>query len=281
MNKNNKINDKHSIPSAEQKDLTKTDDVSIKTTKTKKSKKQKPLIIVLDIAIVVLFALGIYFLAKPYYVAYKQDQKMEDLRNLVRTDEPKSTEGEGTSSTLPGIWVDSGANAVAGEKIERFTVDGDGYERSVVDANSYDLPEQVYLELLGLLQIDAIDLDLPLLVGAKVVPLRYGAGWYEASSPIGEKGRATILGHASSYNRRFFTNLPKLEVGDKIRIVQDNRTLHYDIYKIDYIPADELGYYLTDSDVDSEIMLVSCYPRPTWEQRILVYAKLVDTESKN
>ncbi len=281
MNKNNKINDKHSIPSAEQKDLTKTDDVSIKTTKTKKSKKQKPLIIVLDIAIVVLFALGIYFLGKPYYVAYKQDQKMEDLRNLVRTDEPKSTEGEDTSSTLPGIWVDSRANAVAGEKIERFTVDGDGYERSVVDANSYDLPDQVYLELLGLLQIDAIDLDLPLLVGAKVVPLRYGAGWYEASSPIGEKGRATILGHASSYNRRFFTNLPKLEVGDKIRIVQDNRTLHYDIYKIDYIPADELGYYLTDSDVDSEIMLVSCYPRPTWEQRILVYAKLVDTESKN
>jgi LPXTG-site transpeptidase (sortase) family protein len=225
--------------------------------------------------------LGIYFLAKPYYVAYKQDQKMEDLRNLVRTDEPKSTEGEDTSSILPGIWVDSGANAVAGEKIERFTVDGDGYERSVVDANSYDLPDQVYLELLGLLQIDAIDLDLPLLVGAKVVALRYGAGWYEASSPIGEKGRATILGHASSYNRRFFTNLPKLEVGDKIRIVQDNRTLHYDIYKIDYIPADELGYYLTDSDVDSEIMLVSCYPRPTWEQRILVYAKLVDIENKN
>ncbi len=291
MKKNNKQEARYE--SFEQEEI-------LSSTEPKQKKRKKPILWILDFAIVGLLVTGIYFLVKPYYVAYQQDKVMKEISNLIRDHETVGSDIVNTQipddeldsnatvdldsipkteETLPGIWVDSKANAVEGEQIERFTVDGAGYERSVVNADEYELPDEIYLQPMGQIQIDSIGLDIPLLVGAKVVPLRYGAGWYESSADIGSQGRATILGHAFTYSRRFFTDLPKVEVGNSIRIVQNGRTLYYKVYDKKFVPAEELGGYLQNNEVDSELMLVSCYPRPTWEQRVLVFARLVDVRA--
>lgn len=271
-----------------------------------KKRRKRPILWVLDVSIVVLVVLGLYFLIKPFYVARQQDKVMDELRNMLQTQSHNnettgsasdsntstSTETEAeqsnendnetiltTGETLPGIYVDSSANPVEGEQIERFTVDGSGYERSVVDAKEYDLPDEVLLQPIGRILINSIGVDLPLIVGAQVVPLRYGAGWYESSAMVGDRGRATILGHATTYSKRFFTRLPDVKTGDIVEIVQPGRTLIYEVYQKEFIPDAQLGSYLINNNTESELMLVTCYPNPTWEQRVLIFARLQDVRA--
>ena len=244
-------------------------------------KKPRPLLIVLDIIIVLLIGSGLFLLIRPYYIAHKQDEVMSQLDDLV--------EGSDADKMLEGIWVDPEANAIEGEALENFGAeDESGYDPNMTEIyaahpddpdrtiETYEVPGWVQLVPLGQLQIDAIDLRLPLLVGAGIVPLRYGAGWYEKSAGIGEAGRATILGHTMYYNMRFFSRLPELEIGQRVRIVRPEEILNYEIYDIKVIWEGELGDYLIKDDIPSEIMLVTCYNRPEWNQRYLVFARLLD-----
>lgn len=244
-------------------------------------KRRRPVLIALDLLIVFLIAAGAYLLLKPYYVAWKQDQVMDELDELVQgTDEDKIMEG---------IWVDPNANAIEGEEMEYF---GEGEAPSSVSKETeivatvptdeqgrtletYEVPGWVQLVPIGQLQIDKIDLRLPLLEGAGVVPLRYGAGWYEKSAKIGSPGRATILGHAMLTNSRFFSRLTEVAIGDRIRIVKPNAILNYEVYATKLIPDWELGDYLINNQVSEEIMLVTCHNKPSWNQRFLVFARPV------
>ncbi|NCC82787.1 MAG: sortase [Clostridia bacterium] len=223
--------------------------------------------LLLDLIIIGLIAGGSYLLLKPMYIAWRQDQVMLELAKVV--------ENEASIDDPEGIWVDPYANAIEGEAWESF---GDNTEPDTSGStqNTAAIPEKVKLEPLGKLQIDSIEMNLPLLRGAKIIPLRYGAGWYEASAPIGGTGRATILGHSMAVNQRFFSRLPDVKVGESVRIVEAGQVLTYEIYDIRYIPEERLGEFLIQPKVASEIMLVTCFNKPAWDQRLLVFAKLVD-----
>lgn len=240
--------------------------------KKKKKKKRKPVIIVLDLVIAALILTGAYLLLKPYYVAWQQDKVMNKLDNIVKSTDP--------ALMSQGIWVDPNANAIEGEALENFGPTASEIYATrpsgEVPMETYEVPSWVQLIPLGQLQIDAIDLRLPLLVGAGVVPLRYGAGWYDKSDEIGKPGRATILGHTMYYNMRFFSRVPELKVGERVRIVTPQKILNYEITRTEIIHEQQLGDYLVDHDVPSEIMLVTCYNRPVWDERFLVFAKLLN-----
>ncbi len=273
--------------------------------KAPRRKKKRPFMIVLDVLIVVLILSGVYLLARPHITAYRQDKVMDQLYNLMEEPEvpresvhtsqmPNSTEvtnatevsepePTGEPEYFDSIWVDRDANAIEGESWETF---GEEEASPVVQTepvnerprDQYYVPNSVELIPMGKIQIDSINLDLPLLKGAKLVPLRYGAGWYESSSTLGERGRATILGHTMMTNsKRFFSRLPETRVGQQIRIIQKNRELVYQIYDIKFIHNRDLAPYLVAPDVDSEIMLVTCYNRPKWDERNLVFARLVSS----
>lgn len=265
--------------------------------KPKKKRKARPLMIVLNILIVAMIATGVWLLAEPYVTAWRQDQVMDQLFAQMENPSPSNgTNGtttpvtdasvpEGTHSPVPssedyfeGIWVDANANHIPGEGWENF-----GGEEVVAETTAasggdgYYVPNSVQLIPMGRMVINSIGLDLPLLKGAELVPLRYGAGWYESSARPGSQGRATILGHTMITGAaRFFSRIPETSVGDTITIVEKNRTLHYQIYDKKNISVGELPDYLVNDSVSSEIMLVTCYNRPRWDRRYLVFARLVD-----
>ena len=230
----------------------------------------------LDIVIVVLIAIGLFLIIRPFYIAYQQDKVMDDLTKLIKTTNNDTTKPTSTPDKIDGalidgngIWVDANANRIEGEALEDF-----GQEE---DPNATTSP-YFYLEPLGMIQIDSVNINLPLLKGAGYVPLRYGAGWYEDSAEIGNPGRATILGHSAYTNDRFFSKLKDVKVGEKIRITRQNKVYEYNISNIEIIPQGELINYLTNPDVSSQIMLITCHNAPSWNQRLLVFADLVSVK---
>ncbi len=256
-------------------------------TPKKKKRKIRPLILVLDLLIIGMIVSGVWLLAEPYYVAWKQDQVMDQI--FAKMDEigtaPDGTSAEptptptgqgvdvltpGEDDFFEGIWVDPNVNHIPGEGWEDF-----GGEETTPTEEGYYVPNSVQLIPMGRIKIESIGLDLPLLKGAELVPLRYGAGWYESSSRPGSQGRATILGHTMMTNsKRFFSRLPETSPGQKITIEEKNRTLHYEIYEVKYVSVNDLPNYLVNFSIPSEIMLVTCYNRPYWDQRCLVFARL-------
>lgn len=238
-----------------------------------KKKRRRPLIIVLDILIVLLIGSGLFLLIKPYYIAHKQNQIMDQLDKLAE-------EGD-ADAFKEGIWVDPNANAIDGEEMEYF-----GTTMTEIFATrpgelgktieTYEVPGWVQLVPVGQLQIDSIDLRLPLLEGAGVVPLRYGAGWYEKSAEVGKPGRTTVLGHTMYYDMRFFSRVPEMEKGNRVRIVTPDHIYNYEVRETKIIWDYELEDYLIKDDIPSELMLVTCYNRPDWDQRFLVFCDLLD-----
>lgn len=252
-------------------------DLEIQSNKRGKAKKKKTWFSrFLDLVIVVLIAIGLFLIIRPFYIAYQQDKVMDDLTQLIKTTNKDNTKPTSTPDKVDGalidgngIWVDANANRIEGEALEDF-----GQED---DPNATTAP-YFYLEPLGMIQIDSININLPLLKGAGFIPLRYGAGWYEDSAEIGRPGRATILGHATFTNDRYFSKLKNVKVGEKIRITRQDKIYEYNISNIEIIPQAELINYLTNPDVSSQIMLVTCHNGPYWNQRLLVFADLVSTK---
>ncbi len=249
-----------------------------KNKKSRKAKKKKTWFSrFLDLVIVVLIAIGLFLIIRPFYIAYKQDRVMDDLTQLIKTTKKADEKSKHMPNKVDGalidgngIWVDANANKIEGEALEDF---GQGEDPHATTAPYY------YLEPLGMIQIDSVNINLPLLKGAGYVPLRYGAGWYEDSAEIGSKGRATILGHSAYTNDRFFSKLKNTKVGQLIRIVRQDKIYEYKISNIEIIPQEQLINYLTNSDVASQIMLITCHNAPSWNQRLLVFADLVNVKN--
>lgn len=249
-----------------------------KNKKSRRAKKKKTWFSrFLDLVIVVLIAIGLFLIIRPFYIAYKQDRVMDDLTQLIKTTKKADEKSKHMPNKVDGalidgngIWVDANANKIEGEALEDF---GQGEDPHATTAPYY------YLEPLGMIQIDSVNINLPLLKGAGYVPLRYGAGWYEDSAEIGSTGRATILGHSAYTNDRFFSKLKNTKVGQLIRIVRQDKIYEYKISNIEIIPQEQLINYLTNSDVASQIMLITCHNAPSWNQRLLVFADLVNVKN--
>lgn len=231
----------------------------------------------LDFVIVALIAIGLFLIIRPFYIAYKQDRVMDDLTQLIKTNKQNSSNAssmpnhiDGTLIDGNGIWVDANANKIEGEALEDF-----GQQE---DPNATTAP-YFYLEPLGMIQIDSLNINLPLIKGAGYVPLRYGAGWYEDSAEIGSPGRATVLGHTAYTNDRFFSKLKNVNVGDKVRVVRKDKIYEYNVSNVEIIPQEQLINYLTNSEVPSQLLLITCHNAPSWSQRLLVFADLVNVKN--
>lgn len=136
---------------------------------------------------------------------------------------------------------------------------------------------QVGLQGIGKLVMDKIGVNIPIVTGLTRVHLRYAAAHYEITPMIGDKGLSTIFAHRSPQHGRDLNRLNEIKVGDKFEIVRNGQTYHYVTEQnIIVEPNQVLEYIFGDYNDDSYLMLVTCHPIPTWEQRMLVIARLIE-----
>ncbi len=129
------------------------------------------------------------------------------------------------------------------------------------------------------IEIDSIGVDKIVVAGVDYKALEKGPGLFDGSPLPGQLGNVAIAGHRTSYGAPF-SRVNELDVDDEIVLTRGGTTYTYRVVKKPFIvtPADvEVAKTLDDSI--AELTLVSCHPKWTSQNRIIVKAVL-DSETK-
>lgn len=109
-------------------------------------------------------------------------------------------------------------------------------------------------------------------------------GHIPTTATPGREGQGSYFGHLESPiagEGSVFSRLPQipglLRAGEDVFVVLEgtDRKYLYQVYRTEVVPAEEL--WITDSGA-AEITLVTCYPRLTYSQRLMVTAKLIGVQ---
>lgn len=125
--------------------------------------------------------------------------------------------------------------------------------------------------IMAYIEIPKIDVKLPIYHGTEETVLQVAVGHLEGSSlPIGGPGTHTALsGHRGLPSAKLFTQLDKLEVGDKFYISVLGENHEYTIDNIDVVlPEDMSGLEIEEGK--DYCTLITCTPYGVNSHRLLV-----------
>lgn len=146
------------------------------------------------------------------------------------------------------------------------------YEIPAIDLSQFDIEDNN----IGVLKIEAIDLTVPILLGASEENMFEGITHLSNTSfPIGGNNTNCVLaGHRGMITKAMFRNIHKLKVRDKIQITNFWETLEYEVIGKEVIHRSDLDKVLIQEGKD-RITLISCEPYPNEEDRYVVYCERV------
>lgn len=125
--------------------------------------------------------------------------------------------------------------------------------------------------IIGYINIPRISEELPIYHGTSDAVLNSAAGHLEGTSlPVGGEGtHCVLLAHRGLPSNRLFTNLDKMEKGDRFTITVLNRVLTYEVDQIKVVePTDYRDLFLEDGQ--DYVTLLTCTPYGINTQRLLV-----------
>jgi sortase A len=125
--------------------------------------------------------------------------------------------------------------------------------------------------LIGMLEIDKIDVDLPIYLGISEEDLAQGVCHLEGSSlPVGGAGTHAVLnGHSGYPGVALLSRLDELEIGDTFSLTVAGQTLTYEVDQISVVDPDDFSKLTLESGKDY-VTLVTCTPYGINTQRLLV-----------
>lgn len=136
-------------------------------------------------------------------------------------------------------------------------------------------------EIMATLEVPAIDLKLPIYHGTSDEVLKKGAGHLpQTSLPVGgESTHAVITGHTGMPAAKLFSDLNKMQVGDRFYIYVLGKTLTYKVDKIYVIEPDDTKSLRVYEGKDY-VTLITCTPFGVNSHRLLVRGIRI-TDDKN
>ena len=135
----------------------------------------------------------------------------------------------------------------------------------------YGLPDEVF----GVLRIPAMDLEMPIYLGANDENMAAGAAVLtQTSIPIGgENTNAVIAGHRGWNGYPYFLDIENLQVGDLVYIKNVWEELTYKVTTIRIVYPDDIDAILIQPGKDM-VTLLTCHPPNTGGRyRYLVYCE--------
>lgn len=110
-------------------------------------------------------------------------------------------------------------------------------------------------DTIGILEIPALEAELPIIEGADENELDRGVGHYRGSGFAGEERQMVLSGHRDTV----FRDLGELEEGDSFYVQMPYGEYRYDITDMYIVDADDTS--VIDLETDEEHLIVStCYP---------------------
>lgn len=170
-----------------------------------------------------------------------------------------------TSATVPT----DGADSVEEQDPARAEV---GTVRAV-PISDQRLPELTSGSALSRLEVPAIGIDDIVVAGIGVSDLKKGPGHFPDTPLPGQLGNAAIAGHRTTYGAPFF-DIDQLEAGDEIIVTTLDGRYVYEVSGQQIVDPSEYEVVMTSDPERASLTLVSCDPKFTAKNRIVVRAEL-------
>ena len=125
--------------------------------------------------------------------------------------------------------------------------------------------------VIGTLEIDFIDVSLPIFHGTSEAVLQVGVGHLEGSSlPVGGLGTHTVItGHRGLLSSTLLSNIDRMEIGDIFNIRSLGDVLTYQVDQILIVEPDDFTSLVIDPNMDYATLL-TCTPLGINSHRLLV-----------
>nr|WP_025701702.1 class D sortase [Paenibacillus forsythiae] len=145
----------------------------------------------------------------------------------------------------------------------------DEQSRLSADQGSSDVGEKA----IALIEIDAIDVKLPVLEGATKANMRHAAVHLTETAPLGQIGNAAIAAHRAHTKGRLFNRLNEVKVGDTISVKTKGKVYNYSVYDISIVNPTDVSV-LAGNKKDRVLTLITCDPLINPTHRLIVHARL-------
>ena len=146
-------------------------------------------------------------------------------------------------------------------------------EVPAVDLTAYGVED----EIIGVLEIPAMELTMPVYLGASDAHLAAGAAVLgNTSAPIGgDNTNCVIAGHRGWKGADYFRHIDRLQVGDTVTLTNLWETLTYTVADIQIIQPHEVDKIKIQPNRDL-LTLITCHPYASGgKQRYVVYCERV------
>lgn len=142
------------------------------------------------------------------------------------------------------------------------------YEEPGVSLAEYGLQD----DIIGFVQIPALDLELPIVLGANEEHLKQGAAHLtQTSYPIGgENTNCVLAAHRGYYKAPMLREVERLQIGDTVYVQNFRETLTYTVEELRIIDPTDVDALLIQPGRDL-LTLVTCHPLGGNSQRYVVY----------
>ena len=150
-------------------------------------------------------------------------------------------------------------------------VDLEACEESAADLPAYGIED----EIIGVLEIPAMELTMPVYLGASDDHLAAGAAVLgNTSAPIGgDNTNCVIAGHRGWRGADYFRHIDRLQVGDTVKLTNLWETLTYTVADIQIIQPHEVEKIKIQQGRDL-LTLLTCHPYASGgRQRYVVYCE--------
>jgi LPXTG-site transpeptidase (sortase) family protein len=128
-------------------------------------------------------------------------------------------------------------------------------------------------ESFGRIRIPKAGVDWPLIEGVQKEQLDISPGHMPRTAMPGQFGNAVIAGHRSTFGAPF-SHLDLLEPGDEIQVDTGIGTHTYAVVSTEIVPP--TGMWTVQHRDGGWLTLVTCHPKGSNAQRMIVFARLVD-----
>ena len=112
-------------------------------------------------------------------------------------------------------------------------------------------------DVIGLIEIEALELKYPVVEGADSKQLAYGIGHIPDTAAIGSRGNCVLAGHRGSRYGTYFKYLNKLSEGDMVKITDKDGNIH----QYEVVSWEVVGPYdnsVKAQGTETELTLLTC-----------------------
>lgn len=127
----------------------------------------------------------------------------------------------------------------------------------------------------GMLSINKIDLNLPILKGSSKANLRKSVASVDKTGSLGQVGNYAIAGHRNRTYGSIFNRLDEVDLGDKIGLSNGAEQFNYEVVDKLYVKPEET-WVLKGNQADKEVTLITCHPQVNPTHRLIIKGKIIE-----